>query len=199
MAGSAVNIAEQVGIGLLCGISVLLGRLTLGGFAALQSACAEFIYQLVEMFEVVPKLKKHSLYISDLRRFMESGEDMPVGLPAPGPFVGLELDRACFTYEGSGFSLKDLSMRIEKGEKIAIVGENGSGKSTLIKMLLNLYHPESGRICYNGKPYGEYDREALHAVFGTVFQDVQSYDMTVAEYVLLRNIPKPTIRLSGKP
>lgn len=186
MAGSAVNIAEQVGIGLLCGISVLLGRLTLGGFAALQSACAEFIYQLVEMFEVVPKLKKHSLYISDLRRFMEFGGGRFAGLLAPDRFSNLELDQVCFTYGGSGFSLRSLSMRIGKGEKVAIVGENGSGKSTLIKVLLNLYHPESGRICYNGKPYSEYDGEALHSAFGTVFQDVQSYDMTVAEYVLLR-------------
>ena len=185
--GSIVNLTERIGIGLFCGISVLLGKLTLSGFVALQSATDEFIYQLVTLFGIIPEMKSYSLYINDFRKFMGEGQEKrDNSLPAPDCFTSLELQNANFTYEGSGFSLKDLSMTIRKGEKIAIVGENGSGKSTLIKMLMNLYHSESGKICYNGKSYDEYDDEALQASFGAVFQDIQSYDMTIAEYVLLR-------------
>ena len=185
--GSIVNLTERIGIGLFCGISVLLGKLTLSGFVALQSATDEFIYQLVTLFGIVPEIKNSSFYISDFRRFMESDEEKPAeNLTVPDRFTSLTLDHAGFTYEGSGFSLKDLSITIQKGEKIAIVGENGSGKSTLIKMLMNLYHPANGKICYNGKSYDEYDAESLHSSFGAVFQDVQSYDMTIAEFILLR-------------
>lgn len=182
-----LSFASEFGCYTYLGCLVLLGRISIGSFAALETAALQFINQLANLFNIVPSLQNHAQYINDFRKFMETdGENPAEALPAPDRFNSLTLDHAGFTYEGSGFALKDLSLTIQKGDKIAIVGENGSGKSTLIKMLTNLYHPESGKICYNGKSYSKYDSEALHSAFGTVFQDVQSYDMTVAEYVLLR-------------
>ena len=181
------EVLYNIGIDIYCAALVLLGQITFGDFTALRSTAQKFISQIGKLFDIIPNMKKHSLYINDFRKFMEEGTEKQMhSLPAPDRFASLELQNASFTYEGSGFSLKDLSLTIHKGEKIAIVGENGSGKSTLIKMLMNLYHPESGKICYNGKSYDEYDDEALHSSFGAVFQDIQSYDMTIAEYVLLR-------------
>ena len=60
-----------------------------------------------------------------------------------------------FTYENSGFGLKNINMKIPEGKKIAIVGENGGGKTTLTKLLLRLYDPDSGSILIDGKPLTE--------------------------------------------
>lgn len=182
-----ISLSSEFGVWVYLGVLVLVGRITLSALVGLQSATGNFMGQLANLFNIIPNLQNHALYIEDFRNFLvDETPKKASSLPAPDRFTSLELQNANFTYESSGFSLKDLSMTIRKGEKIAIVGENGSGKSTLIKMLMNLYHPESGKICYNGKSYDEYDDEALHASFGAVFQDVQSYDMTIAEYVLLR-------------
>ncbi|MGN0351251.1 MAG: ABC transporter ATP-binding protein [Roseburia sp.] len=182
-----ISSISEFGLWIYLGVLVLVGRITLGALMGLQSATVNFMGQLGQLFRIIPNLQNHALYIDDFRNFLEGGSSKKTNvLPSPDRFISLKLQNVNFTYEGSGFSLKDLSLTIEAGEKIAIVGENGSGKSTLIKILMNLYHPASGKIYYNGKPYSEYDDEALHSAFGAVFQDVQSYDMTVAEYVLLR-------------
>ena len=73
----------------------------------------------------------------------------------------------------------------KKGERIAIVGYNGAGKTTLVKLLMGLYPLTSGRILVNGVDLEELDKEQYRGHFGTVFQDLQVFAMTLAENVLL--------------
>jgi ATP-binding cassette subfamily B protein len=80
--------------------------------------------------------------------------------------------------------LKGVSLKIHRGDKIALVGYNGAGKTTLVKLLMRLYDPTDGEILYNGINIKEYDLDAYRACIGAVFQDYKIFASTIAENVL---------------
>ncbi|MEK7397878.1 MAG: ABC transporter ATP-binding protein, partial [Candidatus Poribacteria bacterium] len=77
-----------------------------------------------------------------------------------------------FAYEEGRWIFRDLSLQINLGEHIALVGHTGAGKTTLINLLLRFYEPQKGRILLDGKDIREYDRRSLRTSFGVVQQDV---------------------------
>ncbi len=101
-------------------------------------------------------------------------------------FKKLEIKNIEFAYVDDRKILNDISLYINKGEKIAIVGENGAGKTTLVKLLLRLYDVNKGEILYNDVPYTNLTPLSLRKKVGAVFQQPEVYSVTVAENVLLR-------------
>ncbi|HEX7487758.1 MAG TPA: ABC transporter ATP-binding protein, partial [Anaeromyxobacteraceae bacterium] len=107
----------------------------------------------------------------------------PLTLPR-GPPGRIELEHVSFRYPGrKDWALRDLSLAIEPGEKLGLVGENGAGKSTLVKLLLRLYDPTEGRIRYGGVDLRDMDVADLRARIGAVFQDFVRYQFTAAENI----------------
>ena len=92
-----------------------------------------------------------------------------------------------FSYIGKKNQLEDINIEINKGDHIAIVGANGAGKTTLVKLLLRLYDPNKGNIYFNGKDYKDLKVEDLRKQVGAVFQNVETYALSVAENILLRS------------
>ncbi|MCM1167549.1 MAG: ABC transporter ATP-binding protein/permease [Lachnospiraceae bacterium] len=80
-------------------------------------------------------------------------------------------------------TIKDISFKLNKGERLAMVGLNGAGKTTLIKLMCGLYEPTEGEILLNGKNVNSLDRREYFKLFGTVFQDIDVLPVTVAENV----------------
>ena len=84
---------------------------------------------------------------------------------------GLELSHVSFRYdEDSPYILNDLSLKIQPGEYVAIVGRTGCGKSTLMRLLLGFEKPEKGAIYYDGKDIESLDLGSLRRKIGTVMQ-----------------------------
>ena len=81
--------------------------------------------------------------------------------------------------------LKNVSFRIEKGEKLALVGLNGAGKTTLVKLLCGLLEPTEGQILINGRPLGDYDRDTYFKALSVVFQDIFLLPLTVRQNITL--------------
>jgi ATP-binding cassette subfamily B protein len=105
-----------------------------------------------------------------------------------GP-LALELQNISFRYPGKeAWALRNVSLKLEAGEKLGLVGENGAGKSTLIKLLLRLYDPTEGRILYGGVDLRELDPAELRHRFGAVFQDFVRYQFSVAENIGLGEV-----------
>ncbi|MFL5351818.1 ABC transporter ATP-binding protein, partial [Archangium sp.] len=101
-----------------------------------------------------------------------------------------ELRDVSFRYPGKeAWALRHLTLRLEPGEKLALVGENGAGKSTLVKLLLRLYEPTEGEILYGGVNLKDMDPEDLRSRFGAVFQDFVRYQFNVAENIGLGHVP----------
>lgn len=102
-------------------------------------------------------------------------------------FESLEVNNILFAYPDK-VAIEDVSLKINKGEKIAIVGSNGAGKTTLVKTLLRLYDVKSGSILINGIDYKDIDPKSLRKTVGAVFQNNEDYSVTIAENVLLRKM-----------
>ena len=91
----------------------------------------------------------------------------------------VELQEVSFAYPGSDrLVLDNVSMKIEKGEHVAFVGENGAGKSTLIKILLGFFTPTSGRVLINGLDLKEINLASWHKQVGVLLQDFTSFHFT---------------------
>lgn len=101
----------------------------------------------------------------------------------------LSLSHVSFRYPNTKEdTLKDISIEIRPGEKIAIVGENGAGKTTFVKLLMRLYDVTGGSISYGGHDIREYNTREYRKKISAVFQDYNIYAATIAENVLLRKV-----------
>lgn len=87
--------------------------------------------------------------------------------------------------EPAPWVLEDVSFRMEKGEKLALVGLNGAGKTTLVKLLCGLLTPTEGQILINGRNLQDYDRDAYFKALSVVFQDIFLLPLSVRQNITL--------------
>ena len=157
--------------------------LPLGGFALAVTASWRVSSALKTLFNAFTDLSKQSLYIDKLRVFLDTETAVPSGVVQPGDFESIEFCHVGFAYADGTPVLRDVSFRVDKGRKIALVGYNGAGKTTLIKLLMRFYDVTDGAILYNGADIRGYDLTAYRAKIAAVFQDYKIFAATVAENV----------------
>jgi ATP-binding cassette, subfamily B, bacterial len=91
--------------------------------------------------------------------------------PAPAAFQRITVDDVTFTYPAANQpALSNVSLQIDAGQVVALVGENGSGKTTLAKLLSRLYLPDSGRITWDGVDTADLDAHQLRRRIVVIFQ-----------------------------
>lgn len=96
----------------------------------------------------------------------------------------IEFRNVSFRYPGTEqYALKNFSMKLKIGEKLAIVGMNGSGKTTMIKLLCRLYDPQEGEILLNNVDIRKFKQEEYSRLFSIVFQDFKLFPFKLAENV----------------
>lgn len=128
------------------------------------------------------------MYVEKIRDFLSrepkivSDENLPVDSKP----CSLELRNVFFGYGGHGGDiLRGISLKLNPGEKIALVGYNGAGKTTLTKLILRLYDPTGGTILMNGEDIRHYNVEAYRHHIGVVFQDFNLYAADICENVVM--------------
>lgn len=130
-----------------------------------------------------------ALNVKEYRAFMQK---QPAIVAPEHPWdiqelTSISAKNACFAYTGSQDpAINALTLHINKGEKIALVGENGAGKTTLIKLLLRLYDVQSGSINANGRNIKGYDPPVYRKRFAVVLQEHPLVAVSIAENVLGR-------------
>lgn len=167
-------------------VETIFGRISLGDmtmyltiFRQGQSTFSAALTSIGGMYE-------DNLYLSNLYEFLEQDISKHTGKATKGviPGDGIRFENVSFTYPGNPKpALKEISLHLKPGEKLAIVGENGSGKTTLIKLLTRLYTPESGRILLDGLDLQEWDIDVVRRRIGVIFQNFVRYQFTVGENV----------------
>lgn len=167
----------------------------LSGLLAVYNAANRLKNSLYVVTRKIPELQEHSMYIEKLRTFLETEPAIEGGkldVPKAGDLC---LEQVSFTYEGNSKpTLKNISMQIKKGEKIALVGFNGAGKSTLIKLILRLYDPDNGTISYAGENIKNYKLGDYHKQFGTLFQDFEIFAANVGSNISMDDVELDTNR-----
>lgn len=162
---------------------ITLGDMTLylGIFRNSQSMFEAIFNGLSELYE-------DGLFMSNLFTFLDLQPQMVVSarpLPVPRDIrQGIELRHVSFQYAGHDeWALRDVNLKINPGEKIALVGPNGAGKTTLIKLLTRLYDPTEGQILLDGVDLRNYDLRELRQHIGVIFQDFVRYHLAASENV----------------
>jgi ATP-binding cassette, subfamily B, bacterial len=169
------------------------GALTIGTLYFLTGAIAGASTNIQAVFATFSTIADQALFVTDLLDFFAmkpTVSSKPNALPTPRPIrEGFEFRNVSFTYSGhTRMVLSDVSFRLERGERLALVGENGQGKTTIVKLLTRLYDPTAGQILLDGVDLREYNLEDLWKEIGVIFQDFMRYDMTAAENIAIGKI-----------
>lgn len=170
-------------------LAIEKGSIGLGDVASLKNATNDIKNRLDGMNYALVDFQQVGQYAEKFRRFMEyevNIEGCEGTEPIPEKDHTLELKNVSFKYKGSEkYVLKNVSMTIRKGEKLALVGENGAGKTTLIKLIMRLYDVTEGSITFGGVDIRKLNIRAYREKLGAVFQDFQIYGATLAENVIM--------------
>lgn len=159
------------------------GIILVGGFAITVNSIWKLNNMITDITNQIVNVNKQSVFMEKIRTFMNTKANIVSGNRIPDSFESLEFRNVSFAYRDN-LVLKDVSFKINKGERIAIVGYNGAGKTTLTKLIMRLYDVNEGEILYNGYNIKEYDLDLLRNKIGAVFQDYRIFAASVAENVL---------------
>lgn len=192
--GNLTNILIWIGLMLLLLPPLQAGAISAGLFITLTQAFTRF--DIVWGFMgTVNGLAADAEFFKDLTAFLalkeeSAGPSGAAGIAVPGTQVSnpvvLELRDVRFRYPGTQRLILDgLTMSLETGKHYALVGTNGCGKTTLTRLITGLYPVEAGIIQVNGRPIGEYSKEALRSLFSTVYQDFARYGVSLHDNVYL--------------
>ncbi len=168
------------------------GSLTIGEMAMFLMAFRQGMIYIRDLFTSVGSLYEDSLFIGDTFEFLNLKENITAVAPVimPEPLAKkISLENVSFTYPGNNSStLSNISLEINKGEIIALVGSNGAGKSTLVRLLCRLYEADSGSIKYDGNDIRHFQPEEYRKQFSVVFQDFMLYNLSAGENIRMGNI-----------
>lgn len=144
-------------------------------FMAFQTAFTGFNTTINGFFPVIAQYFSIKPHIENLQPIFEEVPEVNEDKTESNELTGLiELKHVTFSYsENSPDILKDISLRIEAGKNIAIVGRSGCGKSTLLRLLLGFDKPKSGGIYYDGQDLNDLDLSSVRSQMGVVLQNGQ--------------------------
>ena len=194
---SAIALALIIWYG---GLRVLDGTVTVGVVAAFLQYARRFyrpIQDLSEKYNVLQGAMASSERIFKLLDTDSLVADRATTRPLPSPVRGrIEFRNVWFAYNKAGFRddgqlpdwvLKDVSLKVEPGERLAIVGHTGAGKTTIINLLMRFYDPQRGTILLDGIDIREFPQRELRSAIGLVLQDVYLFSGTARYNVRLGN------------
>jgi HlyB family type I secretion system ABC transporter len=167
---------------------VLNGSLTVGTMVAFLALAAAFFAPLTSL---VRSGQQFQLVGANLERISDVTEAEPeqhgqAPLPTPSLTGNIRLHGVSFRYgQTAPDVLREVDLSVDPGQRIAIVGHSGSGKSTLGKLLLGLYLPTEGRICYDGLELDQLDRHELRRQFGVVLQESVVFSGSILSNITL--------------
>ncbi|NUT55230.1 MAG: ABC transporter ATP-binding protein [Thermoleophilia bacterium] len=198
---AAAAVCNSIGIAIALGsLAVLLGtdRIDVATAVAGGAAMQLLSGRLSGFSGSVGKLVESTLFLDDYRTFVKLAEGRAHAEPAPPPdpdavpeFGGLTLDKVSFRYPHTERTVLDeISLDIEKGEVVALVGENGSGKTTLVKLICALHQPTGGSLAWGGSDYRDLDPAEVRAEITVLFQDFLRYELTVADNIALGRVER---------
>ena len=170
------------------GVQILKGQMTIGILVA-------FLYYMRLFFQPLRELsQKYSIVQSAMAsaerifQVLDTESKLPI---AAKPFepastgTTLEFNKVTFGYNSANPVIHDLSLKVESGETVAIVGATGSGKSTLVNLLERMYDPDQGAIFLEGHDIRELDPQWLRNTVGLVMQEVYLIPGSIRENILL--------------
>ncbi len=191
---STLQVASPLVILMVGTFQVLAGHMSLGTMLSVAALGAGFLGPLAAMVSSGLQLQLLASYMQRINDVLDTpseqhGEHVR---PAPRLTGQIRADGVSFSYgKLAAPVLSDVSLEIQPGQHIGIVGRSGSGKSTLAHLLLGLYRPTSGRIEYDGQDLASFDAGSVRRQLGIVTQRPYLFGSSVRENIALTNPELP--------
>ncbi|MBR3322374.1 ABC transporter ATP-binding protein [Candidatus Saccharibacteria bacterium] len=173
-----------VAIAVLGGILTVNGKITIGSLQAFIQYVSRFNRPITEMASTTATIQGLLAASKRIFSFLDEPEETPDYSPAKtiDKVKGaVEFHHVDFGYFADKPVIRDFSVKVEPGMKVAIVGPTGAGKTTLINLLMRFYDPDSGYITVDGVPTTEMKRSDVRKLFGMVLQDTWLFSGTVED------------------
>ena len=172
---------------------VLINSIGIGDFTMYTNAAINFSKSISNLFGSYVTIRQMCRYLQAFVEFenIESKHTKEGKKIGNLEKVNIEFKNVSFKYPRSKeFTLKNISIKINEGEKLSVVGLNGAGKTTFIKLLARLYDPTEGEILLNGVNINEYDYDEYMKLLSVVFQDFKLMSFSIKENIALNDFNK---------
>lgn len=181
-----INGLVYAGVGVLGALKAITGTISVGDLSAFLTYANQYTKPFNEISGVVTELQNALACAQRLFAFI----DEPPVTPDDDDAVVLEKGKGRVEFDQVGFSydpkvplIENLNLKVEPGQRIAIVGPTGCGKTTLINLLMRFYDVNTGTLKIDGTPIGHIKRNSLRANFGMVLQETWLKAGTIHENI----------------
>ncbi len=183
--GTSVN-ALRTSILFLMLYLIYAQEITVGQFFSLWIYSFFIFGPLQELGNVINVYREAEVSLGIFQEILATPTEPRPQDPAPlGDLTRLAFEDVSFKHpSAANHALSGVSFSLERGETVAFVGPSGAGKTTLVKLLVGLYHPDEGRILYNGHAGTVVDLDELRETIGFVTQDTQLFSGSIRENLL---------------
>ena len=174
------------GVALSGGFLAIKGTITIGDIQAFIQYVKNFSQPITQIAQVINQVQSMAAASERVFEFLdEEEEDQTVKNPVSTEGIKGEVDfeHVRFGYNENQTIIKNFSVNVKPGQKVAIVGPTGAGKTTIVKLLMRFYDVNDGAILVDGHNVKDFNRRELRDAFGMVLQDTWLYKDTIMENI----------------
>lgn len=179
---SITDLVTSIGtlVVLWCGaLRVMQGQMTVGQLITFHTLMNYFLSPVESILNLQSQIQSAIVAADRLNDVLDLKPEETGSIPLDNTINEIAFSDVTFRYGHRETVLDKVTFSAKKGEKIALVGESGSGKSTISKLLVSLYHAESGNVKINGQPIETYSLESLRKQAACVSQNVYLFSDTI--------------------
>lgn len=183
-----VNALVYAGVGIFGALAAIAGTLTVGGLTAFLSYANQYTKPFNDISEVVTELQNSFACAARLFELLDEPQvepDRPGAIELSGTTGAVSLSNVCFSYVPGRPLIRDFTLEVRPGTRVAIVGPTGCGKTTMINLLMRFYDVDAGTIAIDGHDIRDVTRKSLRSSFGMVLQETWVKSATVRENLTL--------------
>ena len=181
-----VNGLVYASVGVIGTIYAILGTISIGNISSFLTYANQYTKPFNEITSVISQLQtalSSSKRLFDLLDEKSEKGDLDNSVNKTACIGNIDFSNVCFSYNNSRKLIENFNLKVQSGDKIAIVGPTGSGKTTLVNLLMRFYDVNSGTIKIDGIPINNLTKDNLRHLFGMVLQETWLYTGTISDNI----------------